>query len=199
MNTPPTWSNSSIHDEIRESGLDCVNRPTPETDASKRPSGLRSCADGLDANPDKDFAQKCMRNAADRMEQLQCQLGEARETIATMEIRHAAVMLHTQSIVDEANQCRERRDSLSNILKECLHAMPCGYVPNHTVENLPAMITDQAQMLGEECNRADALEEQLDKLTDACRNLIDAKGRHNTMIAFNKMKDVFQSLKTKEL
>jgi len=41
--------------------------------------------------------------------------------------------------------------------------------------------------------------EQRDRLADACRNLIDAKGRHNTMIAFNKMKDVFQSLKTKEL
>jgi hypothetical protein len=31
MNTDLKWSNSSIHDEIRESGLDCVNRPTPET------------------------------------------------------------------------------------------------------------------------------------------------------------------------
>ena len=31
MNTDLTWSNSSIHDEIRELGLDRVNRPTPET------------------------------------------------------------------------------------------------------------------------------------------------------------------------
>jgi hypothetical protein len=41
------------------------------TNAAKRPSGLRACADGLDVNPDKDFAQKCMRYAADRMEQLE--------------------------------------------------------------------------------------------------------------------------------
>jgi len=43
------------------------------------------------------------------------------------------------------------------------------------------------------------IRDQRDKLADACRNLIDVKGRHNTEIAFNKMKDVFQSLKTKEL
>jgi hypothetical protein len=42
--------------------------------ATKRPSGLRACADGLDVNPDKDFAQKCIRNAADRMEQLEREL-----------------------------------------------------------------------------------------------------------------------------
>ncbi len=48
-----------------------MNTDTPETNAAKRPSGLRACADGLDVNPDKDFAQKCMRHAADRMEQLE--------------------------------------------------------------------------------------------------------------------------------
>ena len=53
---------------------------------------------------------------------------------------------------------------LFQILKECLHAMPCSYVPNHTIENLPAMIASQAAMLGEECNRADALEQQIEKL-----------------------------------
>ena len=43
---------------------------------------------------------------------------EAQETIATMEIRHAAVMLHTQSIVDDANQCREQRDRLAEALRK---------------------------------------------------------------------------------
>ena len=43
---------------------------------------------------------------------------EAQETIATMEIRHAAVMLHTQSIVDDANQCREQRDRLAAALRK---------------------------------------------------------------------------------
>jgi|694.fasta_scaffold30353_2 uncharacterized protein YkwD len=46
------------------------------------------------------------------------QRDEARETIATMEIRHAAVMLHTQSIVDEANQFREQRDRLAEALQK---------------------------------------------------------------------------------
>lgn len=58
----------------------------------------------------------------------------------------------------------EQRDSLQKVLKDCLYAMPCSYVPNHTVANLPSMIASQAQMLGEECNRADALEKQIEKM-----------------------------------
>jgi hypothetical protein len=152
MNTPPTWSNSSIHDEIRESGLDCVSRPTPETDA------LRDLYENYEH-----------RATAGGLWEL-CEFFQ-----------------------------RERDRLAEETLKDCLHAMPCGYVPNHTVENLPAMIQNQTALFAEEISRGESLEEQLDKLTDACRNLIDAKGRHNTMIAFNKMKDVFQSLKTKEL
>jgi uncharacterized coiled-coil DUF342 family protein len=106
-------------------------RPTPETDEA-----ITYFDDRCDTPVSTTFARK-----------LEGERDEARETIATMEIRHTAVMLHTQSIVDEANEIREQRD----------------------------------------------------RLADACRNLIDAKGRHNTEIAFNKMKDVFQSLKTKEL
>jgi len=49
------------------------------TNAAKRPSGLRACADGLDANPDKDFAQKCMRHAADRMEDLERELAVTKQ------------------------------------------------------------------------------------------------------------------------
>jgi chromosome segregation ATPase len=37
---------------------------------------------------------------------------ELRATISDMEIRHAATMLHTQSIVDEANELRKQRDRL---------------------------------------------------------------------------------------
>jgi hypothetical protein len=44
-----------------------------EYNAAKRSSGLRACADGLDANPDKEFAQKCMRDAADRIQELKQQ------------------------------------------------------------------------------------------------------------------------------
>jgi hypothetical protein len=52
-----------------------------EYNAAKRPSGLRACADGLDSNPDKDFAQKCMRYAADRMEELEQQRDRLAEVL----------------------------------------------------------------------------------------------------------------------
>ena len=64
-------------------------------------------------------------------------------------------------------ELQRERDKLAVILKECLHAMPCGYIPNHTIENLPSMITSQAQTLGEECNRSDALRQQRDRLAVA--------------------------------
>jgi hypothetical protein len=41
---------------------------------------------------------------------------ELRETISDLETRHAATMLHTQSIVDEANELREQRDRLAEAL-----------------------------------------------------------------------------------
>jgi hypothetical protein len=73
------------------------------------------------------------------------QRDEARETIATMEIRHAAVMLHTQDIVDKANQFREQRDRLAEVI-------------------------------------------------EAATVLIAAKGRHNTMLAYDGLRDALQSL-----
>jgi len=53
-------------------------------------------------------------------EQLERERDEARETISTMEIRHAAVMLHTQSVVDELNQCQEQQDKLTESLEYIL-------------------------------------------------------------------------------
>ena len=73
--------------------------PTPETDALYRD----------DHRP----------NLIEHARKLERERDEARETIATMEIRHAAVMLHTQSIVDEANQFREQRDRLAEALRYC--------------------------------------------------------------------------------
>jgi hypothetical protein len=43
---------------------------------------------------------------------------ELRATISDMEIRHSAAMLHTQSIVNEANELREQRDRLAAIARE---------------------------------------------------------------------------------
>lgn len=42
----------------------------------------------------------------------------AREKIEEMETRHAATMLHTQTIVDDANEAREQRDRLAEALSE---------------------------------------------------------------------------------
>lgn len=35
---------------------------------------------------------------------------------------------------------------------------------------------------------------KLNSLVEACQNLIDVKGRHNTEIAFNKMKSILESI-----
>jgi ppGpp synthetase/RelA/SpoT-type nucleotidyltranferase len=35
---------------------------------------------------------------------------------------------------------------------------------------------------------------KLNSLAEACQNLIDVKGRHNTEIAFNKMKSILESI-----
>lgn len=77
-----------------------MNTDTPETNAAKRPSGLRACADGLDANPDKDFAQKCMRHAADRMEQLERERDEIRAQLREEQ------QLHVQTL-NERDEARE--------------------------------------------------------------------------------------------
>jgi len=44
-----------------------------------------------------------------------------RATISDLETRHAATMLHTQSIVDEANELREQRDRLAEALLEIIN------------------------------------------------------------------------------
>ncbi len=83
------------------------------TNAAKRPSGLRACADGLDANPDKDFAQKCMRHAADRMEDLETELTavteQRDEALSDLEFRRDLYALQTKQLDD----VREQRDRLA--------------------------------------------------------------------------------------
>lgn len=63
---------------------------------------------------------------------------------------------------------------LQNILKDCLYEMPCSYVPNHTVEELPAMIQSQTQMFAEEITRSECLEKQLDILVDTLEKVLNA-------------------------
>jgi len=84
---------------------------TPETDELRDDIWATSYVEG------SDFAQMF-----EHSRKLERERDEAREIIATIEIRHAAVMLHTQSIVDEANQFREQRDRLAENLEIALNA-----------------------------------------------------------------------------
>jgi hypothetical protein len=56
---------------------------TPETNAARRSSGLREIAYGLGINPDLSVAQKVIRDAADKIEELE---RERDELLAGMQI-----------------------------------------------------------------------------------------------------------------
>jgi predicted RNase H-like nuclease (RuvC/YqgF family) len=59
---------------------------------------------------------------------------------------------------------QRERDMLveeQNLLKQCLAAMPVGYIPTHTAENLPEMIGDLAKALAEETTERENLELEL--------------------------------------
>jgi hypothetical protein len=66
-------------------------------------------------------------------------------------------------------QITEQRDRLveaQNILKQCLSAMPVGYIPTHTAENLPEMIGDLAKALAEETAEREKFERELTAVTE---------------------------------
>ena len=103
---------------------------TPETDAKQKLKDMIG-----DEYVSADFARKLERErdearnafimAVDEMVQVQSKLreakiewDEARDTVATMEIRHAAAMFHAQRVVDDANQLREQRDKLAAVLRK---------------------------------------------------------------------------------
>ena len=92
------------------------------TNAAKRPSGLRACADGLDANPDKDFAQKCMRHAADRMEKLETEL----TAVTEQRDRLAEAMRKIQKVGLVAVDAFDELDRIDEIVDEALAAVKGG-------------------------------------------------------------------------
>ena len=53
-----------------------------------------------------------------------------------------------------------------NLLKQCLSAMPVGYIPTHTAENLPERIGDLAKALAEETTEREKLERELAAVTE---------------------------------
>jgi hypothetical protein len=71
----------------------------------------------------------------------------------------------------EINQLKRKLAKAQNILKQCLSIMPVGYVPTHTVENLPEMIGDLAKALAEETTEREQLERELGEARDKIKNL----------------------------
>jgi hypothetical protein len=53
----------------------------------------------------------------------------------------------------------------NDLIKDCLAAMPVGYIPTHTRENLPSMIADLARELAEETQNSEKLEKELASMT----------------------------------
>ena len=92
----------------------------------------------------KQYYERILEGVGMLTQPIMSSLEKAKETISTMEIRHAAVMLHTQGVVDELNQCKEQQDRLLIVI-------------------------------------------------EAATILIAAKGRHNTMLAYNGLRDALQS------
>jgi len=105
----------------------------------------------------------------------------------------------------ERQRERDRLVEEQNLLKQCLSAMPVGYIPTHTAENLPEMICDLAKALAEETTERENLErelaavtEQRDRLAEVIKAstvLIAAKGRHNTMLAYDGLRDALAAVK----
>jgi hypothetical protein len=64
--------------------------------------------------------------------------------------------------------CKVERElaEAQNLLKQCLSAMPVGYIPTHTAENLPEMIGDLAKALAEETTERENLERELAAVTE---------------------------------
>jgi hypothetical protein len=66
----------------------------------------------------------------------------------------------------ERQRERDRLVEEQNLLKQCLSAMPVGYIPTHTAENLPEMIGDLAKALAEETTERENLERELAAVTE---------------------------------
>jgi hypothetical protein len=106
------WGHSRRHNKKEAMS----GQPTPRTDAAKY--------DSQPGNPM--FPNGKWVVPVEVSAQLESELAEARETIATMEIRHAAVMLHTQTIVDEANAIKQQRDRLAEALRGLMYGHNVG-------------------------------------------------------------------------
>jgi hypothetical protein len=82
---------------------------------------------------------------------------------------------HYERLQRELAEARE-------LLIKCLSVMPVGYIPTHTVENLPEMIGDLAKALAEETTEREQLERELAearKQRDALADALEMITTHN--------------------
>ena len=156
-------------------------RSTPETDAAW------ACFKGY---------MEPLQDVQDLSRKLERQRDEARETIATMEIRHAAVMLHTQSIVDEANQFRDQRDGMEEKLRIELRGHPNSKLWGDA--GLIAATMRCVDALDVVTAQRDRLAEALQDLVASC-NCIDSVDFMPVSMpeAFEKAQQALQSLTPK--
>jgi uncharacterized coiled-coil DUF342 family protein len=129
---------------------------------------------------------------------------ELRETISDLETRHAATMLHTQSIVDEANELREQRDRLLEEREQWRMSSVCRELREQR-DRLATEVTEARaettrtrefmdhgfKVAKEEITE---LREQRDMLEEAATVLIAAKGRHNTMLAYQGLREALEAV-----
>jgi len=85
---------------------------------------------------------------------------ELKATIVDMEIRHSATMLHTQSIVSEANELREQRDRLEGELTEA----------REQCSNLDDQVSAAMMVIR-------GLERERDRLAEALERILSYQGR----------------------
>ena len=150
MNDTPTPETDALYrDDHRPNLIEHARKLERERDeareyADKLAEGL---PDGM-LPKDVEVLREANLGLATELATVTAQRDEARETIATMEIRHAAVMLHTQSIVDEANQFREQRDRLAEVLRKLRNneSMSLGGAAYEIVEQTLQSLTQNAKL-----------------------------------------------------
>ena len=99
-----------------------------ETNAARKSSGLRAIAYGLGVNPDLSVAQKVIRDAADKIEELERERDEARMQLENIK----AISTHTCHAQCQRPMCvlrRERDEALA--VADTLSAIASAYLGWH--------------------------------------------------------------------
>jgi chromosome segregation ATPase len=208
MNTPhTTWSDSWIHEQIRDAGLDPVNLATNDT-----------------PTPDTDEAlstAECESDLVIKMRRMERERDAARETLA--ELRASVLDLshpNIKMILSERDEAREYADKLAEGLPEGMLPKDVEVLREANL-NLATELTAVTEQRDEAREKIEfsrewsaaiadiaddlrselaAVTEQRDRLAEAVNAatiLIPAKGRHNTMLAYEGLRDALKYLTPK--